>query len=648
MTERTLIPRRVLFGNPDKAMPKLSPDGKHLAFIAPLNKVMNIWLAPHGDMNAAKPITHDTKRNVRFYAWAYTNRHVLYIQDKAGDENWHVYVTDVESGETRDLTPIEGVNAQVIDVNHMFPETVWVGLNDRQAQLHDLHEVNLLTGERKLIEHNPGFVSWLVDESRTVRYGITMQPNGDMIFLKRVGGEWQPEPNLTIPHEDNTTSEAYGFDKSGKIIYLADSRNRNTAALMTYHTESGKLELIAEDPRADLENALFHPTERTPQAALFHYDRRRWQVIDSSLAADFEYLQNLREGDLGIENRTLDDQVWLVSYTVADGPVAFYRYDRHAKQATYLFNNRPDLEGLPLSKMHPVIIPARDGLPLVSYLTLPHGSDTKQAGLPDAPLPMVLFVHGGPWARDSWMYSPFHQLLANRGYAVLSVNYRGSTGFGKLFVNAADLQWGKKMHDDLIDAVEWAINHKITTRSQVAIMGGSYGGYATLAGLTLTPDVFACGVDIVGPSSLITLVESVPPYWEPMIALFRKRMGDNTTEAGRELLLSVSPLTHVDKIRRPLLIAQGANDPRVKQHESDQIVKAMQEKNIPVTYALYPDEGHGFAREENWISFMALTESFLATHLEGEHEPIGDAFNGSSVQIVTGIEGVPGAAEAIQ
>jgi dipeptidyl aminopeptidase/acylaminoacyl peptidase len=330
------------------------------------------------------------------------------------------------------------------------------------------------------------------------------------------------------------------------------------------------------------------------------------------------------------------------------GPVRYYLYDRGAKKARYLFNNRPELEGLPLAKMHPVVIRSRDGLDLVSYLTLPAASDLDGDAVPDSPVPMVLLVHGGPWARDSWGFNPLHQWLANRGYAVLSVNYRGSTGFGKKFVNAANKEWAGKMHNDLLDAVDWAVERKIAQKDNVAIMGGSYGGFATLVGLTFTPDVFACGVDIVGPSNIRTLLETIPPYWAPAVAMWKSRVGDHTSAEGREFLDSRSPLTRVANIKKPLLIGQGANDPRVKQSESDQIVKAMQEKNIPVTYVLFPDEGHGFTRPQNRMSFFAVAEAFLGEHLGGKVEPIGSDLKGASIEVPAGADQVPGLETAIE
>ncbi|MFN0134588.1 MAG: alpha/beta hydrolase family protein, partial [Phycisphaerae bacterium] len=353
------------------------------------------------------------------------------------------------------------------------------------------------------------------------------------------------------------------------------------------------------------------------------------------------------DGDFAVISRTLDDGQWIVAFEMDNGPARFYRFIRASGEAKFLFSNRSKLEGLPLARMQTPTIKSRDGMNLVSYLTLPTNVDVDAAGKPKQAPPMVLLVHGGPWARDAWGFNASHQWLANRGYSVLSVNFRGSTGFGKAFINAANREWAGKMHDDLLDAVAWAVKQGYADSQRVAIMGGSYGGYSTLVGLTFTPTVFACGVDIVGPSNLVTLLQSIPPYWAPMIETFSARVGDVRTEEGRKFLTERSPLTQVAKIQRPLLIGQGANDPRVKQAEADQIVTAMRDKNIPVTYVLYPDEGHGFQRPENRMSFNAVTEAFLARHLGGRAEPIGEDFQNSSISVPTGSDQVPGLKEAL-
>lgn len=643
-----LIPREVLFGNPDKAQVRLSPDGQYLSYLAPVDGVLNVWVGPADDLDAVAPVTKDTVRDVRFYTWAYTNQHVLYIQDKGGDENWHLYCTDITTQQTTDLTPIDGVNAQFQQLSDAFPEEVLVGLNDRNPQLHDIYRMNILTGERQLIQQNDQFIGFVTDRQFNVRMAQVMTPDGGAVmFRPGDDGDWQPY--MQVGPEDALTTGILDFDKSGTVAYLIDSRNRNTSALMTFNLETEELSLLAEHPdaKADMSDHMIHPTERTIQAVAFTYERKQWQILDEAIQADLDYLKTVADGDVEVMSRTHDDQQWIVAFLMDNGPVRYYHYDRTAKSAKFLFTNSEKLEKYDLAKMHPVVIDTRDGMKLVSYYTLPLGSDSDGDGIPDKPVPMVLYVHGGPWARDNWGYNPIHQWLANRGYAVLSVNFRSSVGLGKDFLNAGNKEWGRAMHNDLLDAVDWAVEKGITNRNQVAIMGGSYGGYATLAGLTLTPEAFACGVDIVGPSNLITLLESVPPYWKPMIALFHSRMGNPEIEAEKQMLIERSPLTHVENIKRPLLIGQGANDPRVKQAESDQIVTAMQQKNIPVTYVLYPDEGHGFARRPNRLSFFAVSEAFLAAHLEGEYEPIGDAFTDSTLQVLEGADQIPGLKDAL-
>ena len=641
-----LIPREVLFGNPDKITVRLSPDGTRISYLAPVDGVLNVWVGPADDPGAAEPVTNDTDRGVRTYFWAYTSEHVLYLQDQAGDENWRVYSVNLETGETTDLAPLEGVQARIQAVSQKFPEEILIALNDRDPTLHDIYRANITTGEKSLVMENEGFVGFTTDDAYNVRFAVRLTPDGGSeIFQATEEGGW--EPFMEIAMKDLLTTGIVGFDKTGTVLYMIDSRNRNTAAFFALDLETGEQTLIAEDPHADTSDLMIHPTEKIVQAVAFTYERKHWQVIDESIAGDLAYLKTVADGDVEIVSRTLDDDYWMVAYSVDDGPVQYYRYDREEKSAEFLFTQRRALEGLSLAKMHPVVIESRDGLDLVSYYTLPIGSDSDSDGRPDEPLPMVLLVHGGPWARDNWGYNSMHQWLANRGYVVLSVNFRSSTGFGKEFTNAGNLEWGGKMHDDLIDAVNWTVREGISDPDQVAIMGGSYGGYATLWGMTNTSDTFACGVDIVGISNLITLLETIPPYWQPQIELFATRVGDHRTEEGRAFLTTRSPLTYVDRIEKPLLIGQGANDPRVKQAESDQIVQAMQDANTPVTYLLYTDEGHGFARPENRLSFYAVTDAFLAEHLGGRYEPIGDDFEGSSIIVQSGAEEVSGLAEAI-
>ncbi len=385
---------------------------------------------------------------------------------------------------------------------------------------------------------------------------------------------------------------------------------------------SGQRRVIAQDPQYDVTGAMVNPRTRVLEAVLFTRARREWQVIDRSVRADFDALRRVRDGDFNVVSRDLADRTWVVAYTVDNGPLYFYTYDRRTRRATPLFSNQPALERYQLARMQPVSYRSRDGLTIHGYLTLP-------VGVPPRNLPAILLVHGGPWGRDVWGFNSTAQWLANRGYAVLQINFRGSTGYGKAFLNAGDREWAGRMHDDLIDGKRWLVQQGYADARRVGIMGGSYGGYATLVGLAFTPDEFAAGVDIVGPSNIVTLLQSIPPYWESLRATFRRRVGNEETE--QEFLRSRSPLFRAENIRAPLLIGQGANDPRVKQAESEQIVEAMRRANRPVEYIVYTDEGHGFARPANRLHFYAKAEEFLARHLGGRAEPMGEIAGHSGV-----------------
>ena len=640
--EDALIPRDRLFGNPDRAAVRLSPDGSLLAWIAPVDDVMNVWVAPLEDLTAARAVTSDTKRGIRRYQWCHDNRRILFMQDEGGDENWQVKVLDLVTNRVKSLTPPQGVAARIAGLSRKHPRHVIVSVNDRNPQLHDLWKVDLVTGEKTMHMENPGVMGFVMDDDYNVRFAARPTPTGGRAVLKREkDGSWKPFAE--IAQEDSLTTNIMGFGKTPNLVYLVDSRGRDTAALKVLDLDSDEEPVtIAADDRADVSGVSIHPTEKYVEAVMINHARTEWTVLDKKLQADLDALKKVDDGDIRITSRSADDRTWIVVSTRSDGPVRYYLYDRPSKKARFLFTNRSSLEKLPLSPMRPVIVKSRDGLDLVSYLTMPRGVERR----PAKPLPFVLLVHGGPWARDSWGYNPVHQWLANRGYAVMSVNFRGSTGFGKKFVNAGNLQWGRKMHDDLLDAVAWAVKQGIADPKRTAIMGGSYGGYAALAGLTMTPDVFAAGVSIVGPSNLNTLLASIPPYWKPMLDSMAVRVGDPRTEEGRKLLEERSPLTHVANIRKPLLIGQGKNDPRVKEAESQQIVDAMIQRGIPVTYVLYPDEGHGFRKPANSISFWAIVEAFFGETLGGRVEPIGGALQGSSAQVKAGAEHVPGLQEA--
>jgi len=654
--DASLIPRALLFGNPDRVSAKLSPDGRMLAYLAPKDGVMNVWVVPADTASdaiasAAQVVTNDTVRGIRQFSWAYTSKHILYPQDQGGDENWRVYSVEVASKKVLDLTPKAGIAARIDALSAKFPGEVVIAMNDRDPQLHDLYRVDIATGTMTgVLENHENLAFVVVDDDFKPRLGLVSRPDGGAEYrdlLAKKGADGTHPVWLSVPFEDAETTSPVGFDASGRTLYLLDSRGRDTAALFAIDFASKKAKLVFEDARADVENSTSQPRTGKVQAASVNFERSTWHVVDTSLTKDFEALAKLGDGELDIMSRTLDDKTWLVALVPSDAPVRYYRYDRQSRVATFLFANRPSLEKVTLAKMHSRVLKSRDGLSLVSYLTLPKGSDPDGDGVPTTPVPMVLKVHGGPWGRDAWGLDGNTQWLADRGYAVLSVNFRGSTGFGKRFLNAANLEWAGKMHDDLMDAVEWAVAQKIAVSDKVAIMGGSYGGYATLVGLTFTPERFACGVDIVGPSNIETLLGTIPAYWQPQIAFFHTRVGDPTTPEGKRMLAERSPIHRVDQIRRPLLIGQGANDPRVKQAESDQIVKAMTAHGIPVTYVLFPDEGHGFARPENKIAFNAVTETFLAQCLGGAYQPVGDDFKGASLTVPAGVSNVYGIERAL-
>ena len=633
-----LIPRQDLFGNPTRSGGQISPDGRWLAWMAPHEGVMNVWLAPADDPAAARRMTSATERPIPTYFFAPDSRSLLYIQDKAGDENYLLYQVDIESGAERNLTPFEETRVRLVGFSHAIKDKALVGLNNRDPRHHDIHLLDLTSGELDLVLENEGYAGFLADDSLTLRWALRQNEAGGSDLFEIEDGRIAETPRESTGLEDALTTHIAGYTADGKTLYWIDSRGRNTAAIYAENTETGERRLIAEDERADIGGTMRHPLSGDIEAYSVNYLKREWVALEPEIDTALAFLRERLEGEFAVQSRTDADDKWIIGHDPLTGPSRTLIYDRTAGTLEEFYVTRPELEGAPLQPMHPLEIPSRDGLTLPSYLTLPPGSDVAGTGVPKAPVPMVLLVHGGPWARDGYGFNRAHQWLANRGYAVLSVNFRGSTGFGKAFVNAATHEWGAKMHDDLIDAVEWAVAAGIAERDKVAIMGGSYGGYATLVGLAFTPEVFACGVDIVGPSNLETLLETIPPYWAPMVKQFHERMGNPGTPEGKALLIDRSPLHKANRICRPLLIGQGANDPRVKQSESDQIVEAMQKHEIPVTYVVFPDEGHGFHRPENNIAFNAIAENFLATVLGGRTEAISGEIERSTAQIVTGAE----------
>ncbi|MBW8785811.1 MAG: S9 family peptidase [Novosphingobium sp.] len=644
-TSAPLIPRQAIFGNPTKAAGRISPDGRWLSWLAPLNGTLNVWVAPATNPGAAKALTKSTERPIRQYFWAPDGKSVLYVQDKGGDENFLLYSVDPVTGAERNLTPFQKTRVEVIGDSTIHRDRILIGLNNRDPRYHDVYSLDLASGKLTPVLTNTGeYSGFTADNDLVVRLASKSNAAGGQDFYRVTGNVVADKPFASTTLDDALTTAPAGFTADGKTLYWLDSRGRNTAALIGQDVASGATRVIAQDPRADIGEVLAEPLTGRIEAYAADYLRNRWTALDPKTRASLDFLDKRLVGDFHVTSKTLDDGKWVVVNDPVTAPGKTWLYDRAAGKLTELFTSRPELVGAPLQPMRPLEIKARDGLTLVSYLTLPPGSDANADGVPDHPVPLVLLVHGGPWARDSYGSNAYHQWLANRGYAVLSVNYRGSTGFGKTFIAAGNLQWGARMHDDLLDAVDWAVAHGVTTRDKVAIMGGSYGGYATLVGMTFTPDRFACGVDIVGPSNLETLLKTIPPYWTPVIAQFHQRMGDPTTPAGLALIKERSPLYKADRIARPLLIGQGANDPRVNKAESDQIVEAMKAKGISVTYVVFPDEGHGFAKPANNTAFNAIAENFLAPCLGGRAEPIGSAVSNSSAKIVEGAQHVTGLA----
>ena len=609
-----LIPRRVLYGNPERAAAAISPDGRRLGYLAPVNGVLNVWVGAR-DGDDFKPVTHDTDRGIRQWAWAHNNRHLIYIQDQGGDENWRLYSVDLESGDVTDLTPFDGVQGQLVGRSKRRPNEVVVGLNRDKPAAHDLYMVDLDTGKLELLEKNPGFYSllgpaWVVDDDLRVIGGVRPTQEGAVeLCLKSPGSDLRDWPVFeTFDFEDSLTSAPFHTTADGTGLYLLSSKHANSTRVVLADLATGDQKVIFEDSVYDVAGVELHPDSREVQLVQVVRDRLDTIVIDPSLEEDIAVLRAVHPGDLLLTSRDHADRFWTVAFVADDGPVATYLYDRSSRSARLLFVNQPELQEYTLAPMEPFSFSARDGLTIHGYLTFPVGPE--RAGLPT-----VLDVHGGPWGRNTWGYDPDAQWFANRGYLCVQVNFRGSAGYGKSFVNAGDKEWGGKMHDDLVDAVQWVIGNGYADPKRVAIYGASYGGYAALVGATFTPDLFCCAVDICGPSNLKTLIETAPPYWVAVAKQFRLRAADPDTEP--EFTWSRSPLSKVGDIKIPMLIGQGANDPRVKQAESEQIVAAMRDKGIPHEYIVFPDEGHGFAKPENRLRFMAAAEGFLAQHVGG-------------------------------
>jgi dipeptidyl aminopeptidase/acylaminoacyl peptidase len=620
-----LLDRKLFFDDPQLSGAQISPDGRFISFRKPYRDVMNIWVKQREEpFDRARPVTADTERPVRGYFWSEDSRYLLYVQDKGGNENFHVYAVDPTAAPeadtgvppARDLTPYENVQARIAAVPERTPGTILVALNDRDPALHDLYRVDIATGERELLVRNEsGVIGFQMDLAGTPRLALRQTDTGGTEILRVSDGE-VGEPIYSCPFGD--TCAPLRFHKNGRQVYILSNKgDRDLTALMLMDPETGTTEFVEEDPEGevDLSGALFSDATEELAATVYIGDRQRiYPKIPKfeQLLSDLE--ERLPDGELGFNADTEDERYFVVSVGRDVDPGSVYLYDAQSKRAEKLYESRPDLPEQHLAKMRPVRYPARDGEEIPAYLTLPPGKGEKS-------LPVIIYPHGGPWARDTWGYDPSAQFLANRGYAVLQPNFRGSTGYGKNFLNAGNKTWGTGlMQHDISDGVKWLVDEGIADPDRVGIMGGSYGGYATLAGLAFTPGLYDAGVSIVGPSNIITLLESIPPYWGPIRKQFLLRVGDPDDPEEREQLVAQSPFFHATEIEDPLLVIQGANDPRVKKAESDQIVVALRDLEREVEYIVAPDEGHGFAGRDNRLAMFAAIEEFLAEHLGGRYQ----------------------------
>jgi len=605
-----------------------------LSYLAPLDGVRNLWVAPLDAPNDARPLTRATDRDIKWdYHWAYSNRHLVFFRDHDGDENWRAASVDMASGATVPLSPERGVLSFMQEADRKFPDEMLLAHNQRDRHYFDLFRVNLVTGESEPVFENHEYYSLQTDSLFRLRLGGRVDDDGNMLWSERhPDGSWTPF--TTVPIGDIDATDLLDFSADGGTLYLLDSRGRDKAALVAFDMATRQSKVLAEDDEADIVHVLF--ADRKPLAAQAIAGRARWHAVEPSMTRDLKALAGHDAGDLSFTavDRAGDTAIAYFEHDAKSGDYAVL--DRKSGVVKHLYVQHKALNDASLVSLEPVRFPARDGLMLNGYLTRP--AVPAGGGKP----PIVLVIHGGPYARDQWGFNATHQWLANRGYAALSINYRGSTGFGKAFVTAADREWGGRMHDDLIDGLDWALAQGVADPARVGFYGASYGGYSALMAATKTPERFTCIIDIFGISNLMTFMATIPPYWTPWFRVWKTRLGDPDTEAGRALLAERSPLSHLDRATKPILIAQGKMDVRVVEAESEQMVKALAARGVPVTYVVFSDEGHGFVRPENRLAFYAVTEAFLARHLGGRVQPVGDDFSGSTIAIPVGRDLVPG------
>ncbi len=618
-----LLDRQLFFGDPEIATGRISPDGKFIAFVKPLDGTRNVWVKRTQDpFTSAHPVTAETKRPTAGYFWSRDGKFILFAKDQGGDENFNVYAVDPAAPPAagqkvpaaHNLTEAKGARAEIYEVPKAEPDMIYVGLNDRDPSWHDLYKVKISTGERTLLRKNTErLTGWVFDRKGQLRLATRSAENGDTEVLRVDPDGFKKVYSCSVFE----TCYPVRFHKDGQHVYMVTNKgDLDLTRLVLFDPATGGEELVEADPqsRVDFGDTLF--SERTDEliGTVYVDDRMRTYWKDKSFAADYDLLQKRLPGkEIYFVSGTDDERLFLVAARSDTEPGETYLLDRASKKLTLQYRIFDKLPRRSLAEEKPIRYRSSDGLEIPAYLTLPRGVPAKN-------LPLVVLPHGGPWGRDEWGYDPWPQFLANRGYAVLQPNFRASVGYGKKFLNAGNNEWGQKMQDDITWGVKYLIAEGIVDPKRVGIMGGSYGGYATLAGLAFTPDVYAAGVSLFGPSNLITLLQSIPPYWESGRKIFTERMGDPSTPEGLAQLERQSPLNSAGKIKAPLLVVQGVNDPRVNKAESDQIVVALRDRGFPVEYLVAPDEGHGFARPVNNLATFAAAEKFLARHLGGRYQ----------------------------
>lgn len=641
-----LIPRSVLLSKSARTAPILSPDGRHIAWLAPYKGAQNIWLAAADDMATAQALTSETMSAIREIWWSASSGVLIASKDATGSEQSELFAFRITTGAWRRLSPTPNGQGRVVAISAQRPDEILLETNGGNPEFFDVWRVNIHTGAARLVLRNDRFTWVHADAHLRVRLAERRNDDGGVTFHAiDAQGAWRPL--IVVPPEDEASTRPLriyetpnAFGPGDAEIYAMDSRGRDTAALVAWNMTTGAVRMIGADDRADVSAASIDASTREVLTWVSAYDKPRMYVM-AGARGEFEEIHTMLGDDVRIVDQSADARRWILACHAPDRATGYYLFDRTARGLAHLYDERPELGSMPLARMTPQIVRSCDGLDLVCYVTRPFGAAP-------GPLPLVVLIHGGPWIRDSFAFDPWVQVLANRGYAVLNVNFRGSRGFGKKFLNAGDREWGGAMLDDVLDAVHWAIGENLAVPEKVAAMGASFGGYSVLAAMARAPELFACGIDIFGVSDLESFLESIPPHWKVLKAMWARRVGDIDTADGRAFLASRSPLHAADKIIGPMLIVQGGADPRVTERESRQIAAALDARGVEVTYVLFPNEGHNFYQLANELSFFACVEGFLAKHLGETAEPFGEEIAQTDMAVPVGAQHIAGLTTALQ